>query len=290
MNSIKTPDLLQRAFNGDGVAQERVNREFTDMYNFQKNMMNDVKKIEHAIAHGLLETRADPTHYSGECRNMIERFNATLDNVTELLKISIDYTGQFSRGILPEKINGTYYGDSNKFKTNLNNCINVFNGISNDAGDSIEGTISPMKSMDTKNWTSNFSEPVESTEDMQENKIFMKHHELSSVLSTIGQQVSDIADQNQRMRKNTTKLASDTARVARNASAVHFYAGQGEEEVCEILNNLKELSAGTQKISSEADAMLRLASTTYKRTGNVTEHANQIKNVFIGISSTATEV
>lgn len=295
MNAEKITDLLLRAYQGDTDAQARVSRNYVEMCSFHETMNNDMKQVGNAISHGRLETRADPSQYYGEYRKIIESMNTMLDAVTGPLLMSIEYTGQLGRGVLPKKITGMRYGDFNQVKNNLNTCIDAFTSLGNATGSSVQETIRHEKTPGMLNGTSNFSKRIDDTAHVQGDRISAGNQVtntsavLPGVLSTISLQVSEIADQNQRTTISAKKLASDTARVARNAIVVHFHAERGDEKVRKISLGMKELSAGIQEFSSGTDTVYRLAKKTTRLAGAATEQAARIKDGLTGISLTASE-
>jgi len=296
MNAQRINDLVGKAYRGDADAKAKATREIAEMCSFHDSLLLDVKMLEGAISHGRLDIRADPAKYSGENRKIIESMNATLDAATSPLKMSIECTDQLSRGILPEKITRIGYGDINRFTNNLNNCIDTFAGLKKENGNNVWDKIYYVKTPGTLNGNSNFSERIDDTAHMQGNVVAMKNPVtnasavLPGVLSTISREVSEIAAHNQRTKKSTTKLAADTAQVARSAGVVHFNAEQGDKNVREIFNGMKELSRGIREISKDTDAVSRLAKKTYDLSGSAADHAVRIKDGLTGISHTSGEV
>jgi methyl-accepting chemotaxis protein len=266
------------------------------MNSFHDNLLADVNLLKNAISHGRLDIRADPAKYSGEYRKIIESMNTMLDTVTGPLKMSIEYTDQLSRGILPPKITGIYFGEVRRIKNNLNNCIDMINSVNKDTRSAAQDSINYSMIPGTKYGKSNFSEWINDTAHMQGDLVSMKNPftntsaVLPGVLSTINLQVTEIAAHYQRTRQSTTKLALDTAHVARSASVVHYHAGRGDEKVREIFKGMKELSAGIREISSDTGAAVHLAKTTYQLSGAASDHVDQVRKELTGISQASSEV
>lgn len=167
MNTERITDLVSKAYRGDIGAQTQVTRELIDMSIFHKNLYLEMKVLENAIHHGLLDIRIDPAKYSDEYKQIVKSMNATLDAISGPLKMSIEYTDQLSRGIMPPKITDTCYGDMDRIKNNLNNCIDTFNSLKKDTSSSGKDTVNYGKSSETLNENSNFSLPVDETAQMQ---------------------------------------------------------------------------------------------------------------------------
>ena len=296
MNAQTITDLVFKAYHGDTHAQVRVTRALVDMCSFHENLLLDVKMLEGAISHGRLDVRADPAKYSGEYKKIIDSMNTTLDAVTGPLKMSIEYTDQLSRGIIPLKITGICYGDGNRIKNNLNNCIDAFNAFGKDTRSSVQDTISYQKTPGMINENSIFSVRIDDTAHMlggfvaMRNPVTTASAVLPVILSTISLEVTEIATHNQQARKSTTKLASDTAQVGRSADVVHYHAGRGDEKVKEILHGMKGLSAGIREISTDTNAVLGLARKTSLLSGTAAEYAVKVKKELTGITHTSLDV
>ena len=97
-------------------------------------LVNDATMLAKAAVEGKLSTRADASKHSGDYRKIVEGVNNTLDSVIGPLNVAADYVDKISRGAIPSKITGTYNGDFNAIKSNLNNCIDNINALVADAG------------------------------------------------------------------------------------------------------------------------------------------------------------
>lgn len=92
----------------------------------------DANMLAKAAIEGKLDTRADASKHSGDFRKIVEGVNATLDSVIEPLNVAAKYVERISKGDIPNKITDSYNGDFNEIKNNLNNCIDVMNGLLNE--------------------------------------------------------------------------------------------------------------------------------------------------------------
>jgi len=89
----------------------------------ETNVTAEVRKLTDAAINGRLDTRADPAKFSGNNREIIMGFNATLDAVIGPLIVAAEYIERFGKGEIPEKISDEYKGDFNEIKNNINYCI-----------------------------------------------------------------------------------------------------------------------------------------------------------------------
>jgi hypothetical protein len=177
MNAQRITDLALAAYHGDANAQARVTRVLVESCSFHESLIADVKMLENALKHGQLDIRADPAKYSSEYGEIIRRMNATLDAVIGPLKMSIEYTDQLSRGILPTKITGTYHGEVDRIKNNLNNCIDTFNALGKGTGSSIQDTANEVGQKETADRNFNFSEKFGNTTQVHGDLLFMSNQE-----------------------------------------------------------------------------------------------------------------
>ena len=92
-------------------------------------LVTDTNMLAKAAGDGKLDTRADASKQKGDYKKIIEGVNATLDNIVGPLNVSAEYVDRISKGDIPAKITDTYNGDFNEIKNNLNNCIDVMNGL-----------------------------------------------------------------------------------------------------------------------------------------------------------------
>lgn len=92
-------------------------------------LVADANMLAKAAIEGKLDTRADASKHSGDFKKIVEGVNATLDSVIGPLNVTAKYVYKISKGDIPPKITDTYLGDFNEIKNNLNNCIDVMNGL-----------------------------------------------------------------------------------------------------------------------------------------------------------------
>lgn len=79
--------------------------------------------MSQAAVEGRLELRSNADDFSGGFREILVGFNHTLDALVVPLNVAAECVSQIGCGIIPEKIEGTYYGDFETFKDSINACI-----------------------------------------------------------------------------------------------------------------------------------------------------------------------
>ncbi|MGE5372146.1 MAG: methyl-accepting chemotaxis protein [Solirubrobacterales bacterium] len=92
-------------------------------------LIQDTKALSAAAVEGQLDRRADASKHRGEYQRIIEGINSTLDAVIGPLNVAAEYVDRISKGDIPPRITDVYHGDFNEIKNNLNNCIDIMNGL-----------------------------------------------------------------------------------------------------------------------------------------------------------------
>jgi methyl-accepting chemotaxis protein len=108
-------------------------------------LTEDAAMLSEAGVRGKLTVRADAGRHQGAYRKIIEGVNQTLDAVTGPLHMAAECVERISKGDIPARITGTYHGDFNLLKNNLNTCIDSINALVEDstmlAGSAVEGKL-----------------------------------------------------------------------------------------------------------------------------------------------------
>lgn len=104
------------------------------------NVSSIVKKINKGVAditdevlEGKLSTRGDETLYHGVWKDLIHNINNLIEAFVNPINVTSNYIDRLSKGDIPAKITDTYRGDFNIIKDNLNNCIDIMNGLLQEA-------------------------------------------------------------------------------------------------------------------------------------------------------------
>ena len=96
------------------------------------NAVRDIVKLTGQCQAGILDSRLDSTHYSGELKQLIEGINGTLDSIIGPLNVAAEYMDRIAKGDIPPRLTEEYHGDFNEIKNNLNNCIDSLNQLMDD--------------------------------------------------------------------------------------------------------------------------------------------------------------
>lgn len=105
-----------------------------------RELNDEIQMLIVAVTEGKLDVRADSAGYSGAWKGMITGMNGLVDAFVAPINVTAEYVERISKGDIPQKITDTYLGDFNEIKNNLNNCIDVMNGLLNETNMLIEAT------------------------------------------------------------------------------------------------------------------------------------------------------
>jgi len=105
-----------------------------------KALAADAAMLAEAAVAGHLATRADASRHQGEFRTIVTGVNETLDAVIGPLNVAAEYVDRISKGDIPPKITDNYNGDFNEIKLNLNNCIDIMQGLLDETATLIKAT------------------------------------------------------------------------------------------------------------------------------------------------------
>jgi methyl-accepting chemotaxis protein len=94
-----------------------------------------------AAVEGKLDTRGDADKFGGGFAKIVQGVNDTLDAVIGPLNVAAEYVDRISKGDIPEKITDEYKGDFNEIKNNLNNCVDIMNGLLDETAKLVEATV-----------------------------------------------------------------------------------------------------------------------------------------------------
>lgn len=127
---------IDRISNGD-VATEFVSKDEKDeivvilnkISSTVRNINRAVANLTNGVAEGKLDTRGDESLYQGVWSDFIHNINNLIEAFVKPIHITSNYVERISLGDIPPKITENYSGDFNVIKTNLNNCIDIMNGL-----------------------------------------------------------------------------------------------------------------------------------------------------------------
>ena len=139
-NSIAEGNLDVDTQVNSGDESETLAEAFRNIVESLKYLIADTNMLSEAAVEGKLSARADESKHKGDYRKIVGGVNHTLDAVVNPLNIAAKYVDKISKGEIPEKITDNYNGDFNVIKNNLNNCVDIMNGLLKETNRLIDAT------------------------------------------------------------------------------------------------------------------------------------------------------
>ena len=103
-------------------------------------LLTETNNLIKATQEGKLDTRGNSKAFAGDWGTLIDGVNKLIDAFVSPINITAEYVDRISKGDIPLKITDTYHGDFNEIKNNLNNCIDVMNGLLTETNSLIKAT------------------------------------------------------------------------------------------------------------------------------------------------------
>ena len=95
----------------------------------EQKAAKEIERLSQAIIAGQLKERFNTTGLTGITLQYGNSINQILDAIVNPLDVAADYVDKISKGAIPAKITGSYNGDFNFLKNNINTCIDALNGL-----------------------------------------------------------------------------------------------------------------------------------------------------------------
>ncbi|QTA88664.1 methyl-accepting chemotaxis protein [Desulfonema magnum] len=102
---------------------------FRGMQHQIKDVAKEINTLTLQIREGRLDTRGKSDAFDGGWRELIHGINNLIEAFVSPIYVTAQYVDRISKGDIPEKITEAYKGDFNKIRKNLNQCIDVVNGL-----------------------------------------------------------------------------------------------------------------------------------------------------------------
>jgi methyl-accepting chemotaxis protein len=239
-------DLAARVAEGDLTADIEIHQkdEIGQLADALRNMMirlkeiaADANRLSMAASEGNLTIRADAEKHHGDFRKIIEGMNGTLDAVVGPLNVAAHYIDDISKGDIPAKITGTYKGDFNEIKNNLNLMIDSMNMVTEIAQEMAIGNV-----------------------DLEVRKRSEKDELMKALGSLINanKKITEVAKQ--LAEGNLTADVRERSEKDELMSALGTMVAKLKEVVSDIKTASDNVAAGSEQMSSSAEQMSQGAS------------------------------
>lgn len=124
----------------DKDAQDEISPAIRKTVETIRGLLEDTALLIQATQKGKLDTRGDALKYNGAWKELMIGINNLIDSFVSPFHVTAEYVERISNGNIPPKITDVYYGDFNEIKNNLNNCIDIMNGLLKESDKLIQAT------------------------------------------------------------------------------------------------------------------------------------------------------
>jgi methyl-accepting chemotaxis protein len=136
-----TAEYVDRIAKGD--IPPKITEEYRGDFNEIKNNLNqaidvmnglsdEINRLIAAAGSGKLDVRAESAGFSGGWQQLVSGLNELVNAFVQPINVTAEYVDRIAKGDIPPRITDDYQGDFNEIKNNLNQAIDVMNGLSNE--------------------------------------------------------------------------------------------------------------------------------------------------------------
>jgi len=129
-------ETMRRISEGDVTMEITLGDEKDEITPALKNMVDTIRNIDEevqilikSVTEGKLDVRGNGDSYTGSWGNLVTGINGLIDALVVPINLTAEYIERIGQGHIPPKITETYLGDFNEIKNNINNCIDVMDGL-----------------------------------------------------------------------------------------------------------------------------------------------------------------
>ena len=200
-----------------------------------KKVLSEINRTANELKQGNLSERAFVTDAKGDHKQLVEGFNAAVNNIIEPMNESLGCLAEIAKGDLTVYIDKEYAGDHAKMKDAMNNTLDVLNGILNQVN--ILASQVSGASRQVADASQSLSQGVtEQAASLQE---------ISSSMTELGSQ---------------TQVNADNAEQANKLSiTVRESAEEGNREMTRMLDAMEDIKNSSNEISKIIKAIDEIA-------------------------------
>jgi methyl-accepting chemotaxis protein len=131
------PPKITDKYNGDF---NEIKNNLNQCIDVMNGLLQETAVLIQATKDGKLDTRGNSQKFPGGWGILVGGVNDLIDAFVHPINVTSEYVDRISKGDIPPKITDTYLGDFNEIKNNLNQCIDVMNGLLQETDVLIEAT------------------------------------------------------------------------------------------------------------------------------------------------------
>ncbi|HWQ64027.1 MAG TPA: methyl-accepting chemotaxis protein, partial [Methanospirillum sp.] len=145
------PPKITDSYNGDF---NEIKNNLNQCIDVMNGLLSETSSLISATKAGQLDTRGAADNFPGGWGTLVSGVNDLVDAFVQPINVTAEYVDRISKGDIPPKITDTYNGDFNEIKNNLNQCIDVMNGLLSETNSLITATKAGQ--LDTRGAADNF--------------------------------------------------------------------------------------------------------------------------------------
>jgi methyl-accepting chemotaxis protein len=196
-------------------------------------LVADAGQLSKAAVEGKLANRADVSKHQGDYRKIMQGVNDTLDAVIGPLNTAAHHVDLISKGNIPPHITGTYNGDFNILKNNLNVLIASMNEITAAAEDIAHGNLT-----------------VKLQERSEDDKLMQA---LASMVGELTRTVSEIRTIASEVSSASQAISTTSMQVSKGASSQASAAEEASSSMEQMVSNIKQNADNAQQTDKIAN-------------------------------------
>ncbi|MFP4369599.1 MAG: Cache 3/Cache 2 fusion domain-containing protein [Candidatus Kapaibacterium sp.] len=215
---------------------------FIRMMESIKSLINDVNELSEAAVQGELTSRAELQRHSGDFKIVIQGINKTLDSVIDPISEASQVLSVLATGNLTQLMEGSYKGDHEQLKLNINTLTESLNDLLIQLSDAVETVASAATEI------SSTSENIATSAEEQSSQVA----EVNVAVEDMSQTVTENANLASRTAEFTvSKMTEITTFVSRSAQKIEKL-GDSSKKIGEIISVIEDIADQTNLLALNA--------------------------------------
>lgn len=236
-----------------------INNALDAVRNNLKNFQSEVQLLIDSAKNGELQNRGKAGKFEGEWSGLVGGLNQILEAIVEPIDESSMILDKMSNGVFTEKMTGSYSGDFNTLKQNINSVVDSLSTLLGQLQDSINTTAATANELSA---TSESMASASAEQSAQTDEVASAMEEMSHTISEnarSSQETSQVATGNgesarkggEIVKETITKM-KDIAEVVSNSTTSVSELGQSSKEIGEIVSVIDEIAEQTNMLALNA--------------------------------------